>query len=160
MDSTGKLTFLCAQIVRVSIGRAPAEAGLLEEISRDGASILISCRARRSSKIKIDCSTCELRGRVVQCTRVGENYVAEIAFSAFSPWSPERFLPEGLFNPNFLACEKAGCRSDCTGTCTGAGETAVSKSCPESSFLTSGRELACAASFRGQAPSPHALGLA
>jgi len=158
MDSKSELTFLCAQIVRVSIGRRPAEPALLEEISRGGASILVSWQARKRSKIKIDCSTCELRGRVVQCTRAGEKYVAEVAFSAFSAWSPVRFCPEGLFNPNFLACKQAGCRSDCTGTCVDATEGALSEAGPANRSLTSGRELACAAHFRRQVPSPHGPG--
>ena len=157
MDNKSKLTFLCAQIVRVSIGRRPAAPALLEEISREGASILVSCQARKFSKIKIDCSTCELRGRVVQCTRVGENYVAEVAFSAFSPWSPERFRPDCLLNPNFFVCKEAGCRSDCTGACVDATESALSEAGPANRFLASGRELARAAHFR-PVPSPHGPG--
>jgi hypothetical protein len=139
MDSTGKLTFLCSQIVRVSIGRRLAEPALLEEISSEGANILLSCRVHKYSKIKIDCSTCELRGRVVKCTRVGENYVAEVAFWAFSPWSLERFRPESLLNPNFLVCKEASCRSDCTGTCVDTTQAALSEAGPANRVLTAGR---------------------
>jgi len=141
MDSRGMLTFLCSQIVRVSIGRRLAEPALLEEISSEGASILVSCRARKCSKIKIGCSTCELRGRVVKCTRVGENYVAEVAFSVFSPWSLERFRPGSLLNPNFLVCKEVGCRSDCTGTCVDATQAALSEAGPATRALTAGSTL-------------------
>ena len=157
MDHKSKPTFLCAQIVRVSIGRRPAEPALLEEISREGASILVSWQARKSSKIKIECSTCELRGRVVECTSVGENYVAEVAFSAISSWSPERFRPDCLLNPNFFVCKEAGCRSDCTGTCVDAAEATLSEARPANRSLTSGRELARAAHFRQVLP-PHGPG--
>jgi len=157
VDSKSKLTFLCAQIVRVSIGRRPAEPAVLEEISREGASILVSWQARKSSKIKIDCSTCELRGRVVQCTRVGENYVAEVAFSAFSQWSPERFRPDCLLNPHSFVCKEAGCRTDCTGTCMAAKETAQSEAGHANRVPASGKGFACAAHFR-QVPAPHGPG--
>ena len=117
MRRQSKPTLLCAQIVDASISGHPARPALLEEISPEGAIISMDCPARSGANINLDCSTCELRGKVVGCRNVGGGYIAEVAFAAGEPWSPGRFFPEQGFNPEYLVCKNPFCTPECTDEC-------------------------------------------
>jgi hypothetical protein len=57
---------LCAHIASIHTGsRKPrVHEGLLEEISRTLAVVSLECPLRRGSSVRIDCQSCELRGKV------------------------------------------------------------------------------------------------
>ncbi len=117
MHTNRKPALLCSQIVKASIGRKPAEAALLEEISAKRAKLLVPCPVRKGAKMKIDCRTCELRGKVVGCVQTGDDFIAEVAFSSLRPWSAQLFHPEHALNLSVLNCENAACTSECVGQC-------------------------------------------
>ena len=108
-------TLLCAHVVEVHADafREHAEQGLLEEIAAGGAKISLSCPVRSGAAVRIDCRTCELRGKVVDCQKWVGGYLAEVEFPAGEPWSPAQFVPKRLFNPKSLICTTPGCTSDC-----------------------------------------------
>jgi hypothetical protein len=115
-------TLLCSHLTKInSVPRQmPEQDALLEEISRSGAVVSLTCPIKTGSAVKIDCRTCELRGLVTGCKHGERGYVAEIAFPADRQWQPAEFKPDGLFNTNCLICINPGCSPDCVdGDCTG-----------------------------------------
>ena len=124
METNRKPALLCSQIVKASIGRKPAEAALLEEISAERAKLLVPCLVRKGAKMKIDCHTCELRGKVVGCVQTGNEFIAEVALSGLRPWSPQLFRPEHALNLSVLGCENTACTSECMGECPDAAVSA------------------------------------
>jgi hypothetical protein len=110
---------LCAHIARIHAGsRKPrVHEGLLEEISRTRAVVSLECPLRQGTSVRIDCQSCELRGKVAECKKWAGGYMAEVALPADQPWHPTHFKPDGLFNPNYLVCEHPGCPPDCVGGC-------------------------------------------
>jgi hypothetical protein len=109
MNTNRKPALLCSQIVKASIGRKPAAVALLEEISAERAKLLVPCQVRKGAKMKIDCSTCELRGKVVGCVQTGDEFIAEVAFSGLRPWSPQLFQPEHALNLSVLGRDNPEC---------------------------------------------------
>jgi hypothetical protein len=94
---------------------APKQDALIEEISITGAVMSVGCPLRKGSRVRIDCRTCELRGKVTGCTKWSAGYIAEVAFPEHAPWQPAEFKPDGLFNPNYLVCRNPGCTPECVG---------------------------------------------
>ena len=120
--STPKL--LCSHLTRIHpVSREAEYEGLLEEISPTSAVVSLECPLRKGTKVRIDCKTCELRGKVVGCKKSPYGYMAEVALPENQPWEPATFKPDGLFNPNFLVCENPGCTPECVdGDCTASTE--------------------------------------
>jgi hypothetical protein len=119
---------LCSHLTRVHPvsreGREPKaeQDALLEEISLTRAVVSLECPLRKGSTVRIDCRTCELRGKVLGCKHGATGYVAEVAFPANQPWQPSKFKPDGLFNPNYLVCKNPGCTPECVGGSCGESE--------------------------------------
>ena len=86
---------------------------MLEEISTAGALLSMTCPVRNGTELRVDCRTCELRGRVVGCREGPGGYFAEIEFPAEQPWSPAQFRPDHLLNPQSMVCTNPGCAPDC-----------------------------------------------
>jgi len=120
-DKPRRPTLLCAHLAKVLplSGRPRQHQGLLEEISRTGAVVSLECPLRKGTNVRIDCRTCELRGKVVGCEHLPDGYFAEVAFPEDQPWAAAEFKPDGLFNPKFLVCKNPGCTPECDGTCGG-----------------------------------------
>jgi hypothetical protein len=111
---------LCSHLTKIHSvsGEAPEQNALLEEISRPGAVVSLECPLRAGSAVRIDCGTCELRGKVTGCKKSSIGYIAEIAFPESLPWLHLDFKPDGLFNPNYLVCKNFGCTPECVdGAC-------------------------------------------
>ncbi len=117
-----KRTWLCSHLITLWRGgshRLKAE-GLLEEISKERAVVSLSCPLRAGTEVKIDCTTCELRGKVVGCRQGAGDYFADIEFAENEGWKPSNFTPDALFNPQSMICNNPGCRSDCVNEGCGA----------------------------------------
>jgi hypothetical protein len=104
---------LCSHLAKIySVSDdVPEQDALLEEISRPNAVVSLECPLRAGSAVRIDCGSCELRGKVTGCKKSPIGYTAEIALPESQPWP--RFKPDGLFNPNYLVCKNPGCAPDC-----------------------------------------------
>ena len=115
--SSHATALLCSHLTRIhSASREfPEQDALLEEISRTGAVVSVACPLKTGSAVKIDCRTCELRGKVIGCKHGYQEYKVEIAFPKDQPWHPPEFKPESLLNPNYLVCENPDCTPDCVG---------------------------------------------
>lgn len=112
-------TLLCAHLAKILplSGQPREHQGLLEEISRTGAVVSLECPLRKGTNVRIDCRTCELRGKVVGCKHSPGGYFAEVAFPEDQPWAAANFKPEGLYNPSYLVCKNPGCTPECDGSC-------------------------------------------
>jgi hypothetical protein len=123
---SGKPTLLCSHLTHIVPGSKPRRRheALLEEISTAGAVLSLDCPLKRGTDVRIDCRTCELRGKVVGCRKWAGGYAAEVAFAVEEPWQPADFKPDGLFNPNSLVCTNPGCQSDCVDESCGGAKTA------------------------------------
>jgi hypothetical protein len=117
-----KAGLLCAHLVEVSMvgeEQSQRKEGLLEQISRARATISLECPVRRGTNVRVDCGTCELRGRVAGCRFAGSEYQAEVDFAADSQWSHDNFRPDHLFNPASLTCQNPACTPACVNeSCT------------------------------------------
>jgi len=114
-------TLLCAHAVEVQQGasRKSRQEGLLEEITLAGAVVSTPCPLRIGAVLRINCHTCELRGKVVWHQEGAGSYLSEIEFPVEQPWTPGQFMPDRLFNPRSMSCSKLGCRPDCVNQCCG-----------------------------------------
>jgi hypothetical protein len=116
LDSQDTL-LLCSHLTKIhSDSPEPADCdGVLEEISRTRAVVSVECPLIKGTSLRIDCETCELRGKVTGCDKLPDGYMAQIAFPDDQTWKPANFKPDGLFNPNYLVCVNPNCTPDCVG---------------------------------------------
>lgn len=105
---------LCSHMTTVQQSHAGKVSALLEEISETSAVVSLECPLRVSSAVRIDCGTCELRGKVAGCKLSPLGYLAEVELNPDEPWIPAEFKPDRLFNPESMVCTRPGCSSDCT----------------------------------------------
>ncbi len=91
----------------------PEQAAILEEISVTSATVYLECPLRTGASVLIDCSTCELRGKVIGCHSRADGHLAAVQLEDDSRWSKTTFVPDELLNPNYLQCSNKHCTPEC-----------------------------------------------
>jgi hypothetical protein len=97
---------LCSQ--RVSLICSDLEGwwhtvpGNLEDIAKDGATILSDGPIPAGKKVRILCGTNQLRGTAQSCVHDGVlGFFVEVQFDRDSQWSESSFRPQHLLNPQW-----------------------------------------------------------
>ena len=91
---------MCSELVSVSHDRSGlrvTRSGNLEEIGESSAAVLTESPLRRGSKVRINCRSNRLEGRVLSCSLVEQmGYWVEVRLAPESRWTEAWFTPEHL----------------------------------------------------------------
>ena len=102
---------LCSEFVAVRVetarGRVVETLGILEEISATGATIQLERPVAIGDRLELVCGNCpqacRFKGRVTRCRRQPAlGHFAVVRFEEGTRWSPDRYSPQHLFDPDRL----------------------------------------------------------
>jgi hypothetical protein len=97
---------LCADLVRIRWqepeGDTQTAIVILQDISPSGARLEVQKPIPRGAPLSLAYPAGELRGNVLYCVPGDTGYSIEMRFEPGSRWSPKRFKPQHMFDPQRL----------------------------------------------------------